>query len=71
MQFKTTINCQNCLRMVTAFLNELEGIDRWQVDLNHPDKILTVETRTVSAETIIETVKEAGFEINEIQDIRN
>ena len=49
MKFKTNINC--------------EGIT-WKVDTENPDKILTVNTETVSEQEIIEAMKKAGFEIN-------
>ncbi|NUO00890.1 MAG: heavy-metal-associated domain-containing protein [Saprospiraceae bacterium] len=61
-QFKTNINCGNCVRTVSGFLNEIEGINRWEVDTTSSDKILTVEG-SVPAATIIAAVEEAGFDI--------
>lgn len=66
-QFKTTINCQNCIRTVTGFLNELPGMERWEVDTANPDKILTVFGEAVAAEAIIAAVEEAGFDIQVIE----
>lgn len=62
LQFKTNINCSNCVRAVTNFLNEVDGIQKWQVETNNPDKILTVNGDTLQATTIIEVVEEAGFD---------
>lgn len=60
--FKTNINCGNCVKAVTGFINEVNGIESWVVDTAHPDKILTVQgDTTVSA--VVEAVEEAGFEI--------
>jgi copper chaperone len=61
LRFKTTINCGNCIRTVTPFLNEVEGIKSWNVDTENPDKILTVET-DLDAELIVETVEDVGFD---------
>lgn len=61
-QFTTNINCASCVRGVTNFLNDVPGIDHWEVDTNTPNKILTVEGHA-SAEAIVEAVDEAGFEI--------
>jgi copper chaperone len=61
LKFKTTINCGNCIRTVTPFLNEVEGIKSWNVDTENPDKILTVET-DLDAELIVETVEDVGFD---------
>ncbi|WP_367392899.1 heavy-metal-associated domain-containing protein [Lewinella sp. LCG006] len=63
-QFKTNINCSNCVRAVTNFLNEVPGVEKWTVDTDHPDKILTVEG-TASSEAIEEAVDDAGFDIEE------
>ncbi len=64
-KFKTNINCGGCIAGVTPFLNKLENIN-WNVDIENPDKILTVETETVSEEEIIQAVKKAGFEIETV-----
>ena len=63
-QFKTNLNCSNCVRSVTNFLNEVPGVEKWSVDTDHPDKILTVEG-AASSEEIMEAVDDAGFDIEE------
>lgn len=60
-QFKTTINCANCLRAVTPALNAEPAITAWQVDTSNPDKVLTVTT-DLPAKRVVELVEEAGFE---------
>ena len=64
LKFKTTIKCGGCIATVTPFLNKIEGISSWTVDTNSPDKILTVETETVSPEVITNTLKTAGYHAN-------
>ena len=66
IRFKTNINCSNCLAKVAPSLNQKEGIVSWNVDLDNPDKILTVETESLMAEDIVKTVKRVGFEATEI-----
>lgn len=63
-QFKTNINCNNCVRSVTNFLNEVPGVEKWAVDTDNPEKILTVEG-SASSEEIMEAVDDAGFDIEE------
>ncbi len=67
LTFKTSINCGNCLRTVTPFLNKEESIENWSVDLNHADRILTVEGEDVDAKAVIEAVQKAGFKISVIE----
>ena len=62
LTFKTNINCNNCIRSVTGFLNDVKGIDQWKVDIDNPDKILTVEG-DVTIEAVVEAVEDAGFDI--------
>jgi len=66
LKYKTNINCGGCIKSVTPFLNELDNIDTWKVDIENPDKILEVNLEDDNKTIIIETVKKAGFEIEEI-----
>ncbi len=65
IQFKTSINCGSCVRMITPTLDAIEHIN-WSVDTAHPDKVLTVKTDTIEATQIINAVSSAGFEIEQI-----
>jgi len=67
LQFKTNINCGNCVRSVTNFLNDVPSIETWQVDTDNPEKILTVEGEDVTAEAVIEAVEEAGFDAEAVR----
>jgi copper chaperone len=61
--FKTNIHCGNCLRSVGPFLDELEEIAEWSVDLQHPDRLLTVVAQgSLLPDQIVATVEEAGFD---------
>ncbi len=66
VKFKTNITCEGCLNSVTPFLNELDNIDTWKVDIENPDKVLEVKLEDDNEEIIIEVVKKAGFDIKEI-----
>ncbi len=62
LQFKTNINCNGCIRSVTGFINDVPGIQHWEVDIDNPEKILTVQGN-VTPEAVVEAVEEAGFDI--------
>ncbi|WP_298363660.1 hypothetical protein [uncultured Lutibacter sp.] len=66
VKFKTNINCGNCIKTVTPFLNELDNIDTWKVDTDNPDKILEVVLDDNNDKIVIEVVKKAGFIIETI-----
>lgn len=62
LKFKTTIKCSGCVAQVTPFLNNAVGENNWEVDVQNPDKILTITSgEKLEKNAIIETVKEAGF----------
>ncbi|MFB9865612.1 heavy-metal-associated domain-containing protein [Rufibacter immobilis] len=63
LKFKTNIKCGGCVATVTPFLNGEKSIEKWQVDTNNPDKILTVEGNTVNEGEVIEAIEKAGFKI--------
>lgn len=65
INFKTNINCSGCVAKVTPLLNSDAEIKNWSVDTNNPEKILSVETESDNANSIIELVKKAGFKIEE------
>ena len=67
LTFKTNINCGNCIRSVSGFLNEIENIS-WEVDTTTLDKILTVEGENLDKKEIVAAVENAGFDINELKN---
>lgn len=65
-KFKTNINCNGCIASVTPFLNSEKEIEIWHVDIQNPNKILTVESEMLVKEKVIARVKEAGFKIEPV-----
>ncbi|MBK7408490.1 MAG: heavy-metal-associated domain-containing protein [Saprospirales bacterium] len=66
LKFKTNINCNNCIRSVSGFLNDIKEIEKWEVDITNPEKILTVDGEKVTVEMVMEAVEEAGFDIEKV-----
>lgn len=62
LKFKTNVKCGGCIATVTPHLNKVKGIASWNVDITDPQKILTVETDEISAETIVLVMKNAGYQ---------
>ena len=67
LQFKTNINCGNCIKAVTNFIENVDGLQGWKVDTDNPDKILTVEGDHLEAANVIEAIEDAGFDIEYIE----
>jgi copper chaperone len=64
--FKTNMKCSGCIEKVTPALNELLGKDHWKVDLQNPNKTLTVTGEDVKAKDIQSVVERAGFKVERV-----
>jgi len=61
LKFKTNINCGGCKAKVTNFLNSEKNIQQWSVDIDNPEKILTVEGDNINEQLVLSTIAKAGF----------
>jgi len=62
LKFKTNIKCDGCIATVTPALDTLQGVNKWEVDINHPDKVLTVQSEeALSASEVISALKTKGY----------
>lgn len=67
LKFKTNIKCGGCIAAVTPHLNKLSTIEKWEVDTQNPDKILTVEGKQgIDTDQIIDTLEAAGYKAEKI-----
>lgn len=61
--FKTNLNCGGCVAAVKPYLDNNPLIERWMVDTDDPDKVLTVEGLEISSEAVERDVALAGFAV--------
>jgi copper chaperone len=61
-KLKTNIKCAGCIAKVTPFLNENTAIQSWEVDIQNPDKVLTIKGN-ITKEEITNIVQKAGFKV--------
>jgi copper chaperone len=66
LKFKTSVKCGGCIQKITPNLNNLKGIISWKVDTQNPDRILEVEADNLDPRMVIEAVKSAGYQIEQI-----
>ncbi|HAC15862.1 MAG TPA: hypothetical protein DCE78_07960 [Bacteroidetes bacterium] len=66
LKFKTNIKCSGCIATVTPHLNALDGVENWKVDLENPEKILSVESTGATESQIIDSVITAGYKIEKM-----
>ena len=67
VKFKTNIKCSGCIAQTTPFLNEAAGENNWQVDVQDPNKILTIAAENnIDPEAIIKAVEKAGYKAERV-----
>ena len=59
--FKTNLRCTGCVNKIKPLLDQLPGVNSWEVDLGSADKILMVKTDMVKPIEIITAVKNSGY----------
>ena len=67
LQFKTTIKCSGCIEKVTPYLNETVGENNWEVDLQNPQKVLTIPNADqLQSGEVVEALAKAGYKAEKI-----
>ena len=62
LKFKTNIKCAACVNTVTPFMEQIAGLKSWSVDIQNPDRILTVEVESGEVADAIQTaLRAAGY----------
>lgn len=67
LKFKTTLNCGGCVSKVKLDLDNSQGISKWEVDTDNPDKILTVSSKGITEDQVISIIKSKGFKAESIR----
>jgi len=65
IQFKTNVKCGACVAAITPEMEKVAS-NAWQVDLSHPDRILTVDGE-VPIETVQKALEKAGYKGESIE----
>ncbi len=67
LQFKTSIKCTGCIEKVSPYLNRVAGEKNWEVNLEHPDRILTIpDSENLKASEVVDALNQAGYKAEKI-----
>lgn len=64
--FKTNLRYKKQVNALKQYMNNLQGILRWNVDLYDNDKILRIESQDLCPRKVEDTLKDAGFYCEEL-----
>ncbi|MFC4874117.1 heavy-metal-associated domain-containing protein [Negadavirga shengliensis] len=59
IKLKTNVKCAGCVATITPSMEKLKA-NHWEVDLQHPDKLLTVEGK-VTEDEVKKALQNAGY----------
>ena len=62
LKFKTNIKCMGCVATVTPALDEAVGSGNWEVDLQSPERQLTVRTENAEVATVVAALAKTGYQ---------
>lgn len=60
LKFKTSFKCNGCVNSVRTQLDADQTIKEWDVDLESPDRILTLTCKEDITDQILSIVEKAG-----------
>jgi copper chaperone len=58
---KTNLSCSHCVQKVEPVLKNEEGIVDYSIDLEHPDKPVTIFSEGANISSIIAKFKKVGY----------
>lgn len=59
--YRTNIKCEGCIAKVTPVLNQLAGTNNWKVDIDSPEKKLTLLNPGVKENELMDQLKKLGY----------
>lgn len=66
--FKTNLNNHELINQVEPFIQNIKGIQRWNVDMHDCDNVLRIEAIQLSPRSVEIVLQNAGYYCEELQD---
>jgi len=61
IKLKTDLSCKHCVMKVEPVLKATEGIVSYSIDLENPDKTLTIESHGANIDQLIKDFNKVGY----------
>lgn len=58
---KTDLSCKHCVMKVEPVLKSEPGILDYSIDLDHPDRLVTISSEGANIDAVIANFKAAGY----------
>ena len=63
-KFKTSAKCGGCVSNIGRYLDEIKEIDRWNINLNDPMRILEVSSESDISDVVMASIRKAGYKVD-------
>jgi copper chaperone CopZ len=61
LTLKTDLHCSSCVNTVDPILSSDTSIKEYNIDLNHPDKLITIKGSSLNSQDVITRIRDAGY----------
>jgi len=66
VKIKTDLSCKHCVMKVEPLLKNVNGIVDYSIDLEHPDKLVTISSDSADINALISGFKKAGYQAKKL-----
>lgn len=63
---KTDLSCKHCVKTVEPILKNETGIIDYSIDLEHADRLVTIESEGADIDKVIGNFNEAGYRAEKV-----
>jgi len=61
IKLKTDLSCKHCVMNVKPILEDTKGVVDYTIDLEHPDKLVSISSEGADINALIADFKNAGY----------
>ena len=65
---KTDLHCTGCIQTIEPILIADASIKEFDIQIDHPDKLITLKAHGLNKESLIKQIRESGYSAEEYHD---
>ena len=69
--FKTDLHCSSCVSKVTPILEDDSSIKEFNINLDHPQKLITIQGNIINSGKLISKIEDAGYHAEIFNDTQS
>ncbi|MCY1721089.1 heavy-metal-associated domain-containing protein [Prolixibacteraceae bacterium Z1-6] len=63
---KTDLSCPHCIKKVEPILKSEKGVIDYSIDLNHPEKRITISSEEININNLIANIERVGYKAERV-----